>query len=89
MFSGELRDGTGKELPGQRTLRRTGFAGMRSLPEAWMLEGHTREHFLDLQPYNLLEFRVRPCPLFFPTFASLPPFPRGSVGAVENQWGRW
>jgi hypothetical protein len=61
VFSGELRDGTGEELPGQRTLRRTGFAGMRSLPEAWILEGHTREHYLDLQPFNLLEFRVRPC----------------------------
>ena len=88
VFSGELRDGTGEELPGQRTLRRTGFAGMRSLPEGWMLEGHTREYFLDLQPYNLLEFRVRPRPLFFPTFVSLPPFPRGGRFGELDQWRR-
>jgi hypothetical protein len=46
-------------MPGQRRLRRTGFAGMRSLPEGWLREGHTRESFLDLQPFNVLEFRVR------------------------------
>jgi hypothetical protein len=32
---------------------------MRSLPEGWLREGHTRESFLDLQPFNVLEFRVR------------------------------